>query len=215
MGNTSSPPALQQRKVTVLPVPSAAQQALSLIVPARPVADTVKGRDTAVSMTGNEGEDSSIDQKPVAVTDKRPVKKKIKHPEAAVLAVTLPTRDSGAGAAEHPLQMIAVPADPAKAAAREGIARQVTASVNAYHVNTFGGLSGIEITVNNNSNYLVDEAVVEVRYFLSNSKLYKTETLHFQHIGGLSTQVLKAPKSPRGESIEFKVLSVRSKELDL
>lgn len=102
-----------------------------------------------------------------------------------------------------------------KATSKSAIRNLVTASVNNYHVGAFGGLSGVEITINNRSAFSLDEVNVEVQYFLSNSKLYKTDTLLFQNIGAASSAGLKVPKSSRGATVEYKIVSIKSKELDL
>ena len=102
-----------------------------------------------------------------------------------------------------------------KAIARSNIRNLISASANDYHVGGFGGLSDIEITVNNHSSYTIDEVSVEVQYILSNSKIYKNETLSFQNIQSGSSLILKAPKSSRGQKIDYKITSIKSKDLDL
>jgi DNA-binding NarL/FixJ family response regulator len=107
--------------------------------------------------------------------------------------------------------------DPAlnNAVERARIYQQVAASVNDYHKGAFGGLSDIEITVNNHSGHPLDEVVVELKYILSNSKIYKTETLHFQNLSAGSTSVQPAPKSSRGTQLQYHIISIRSKDLGL
>ncbi|MBS1947225.1 MAG: response regulator transcription factor [Bacteroidetes bacterium] len=107
------------------------------------------------------------------------------------------------------------PASELKAMSKKYLHSLLTASSNDYHKGFFGGVSDIEITVNNRSNFTIDEAVVEVQYLLSNSKLYKTETLTFQNIQPSSSKTLEAPKSSRGSAIDYKIVSVKSKDLDL
>ena len=102
-----------------------------------------------------------------------------------------------------------------KTLARNSIRSMLTASVNEYRKGAFGGLSEIEITVNNRSAYTLDEVTVEVQYLLANLKLYKTETLSFQNIAPSSSPSLEAPKSSRGARVEYRIVSVRSKELGL
>jgi DNA-binding NarL/FixJ family response regulator len=99
--------------------------------------------------------------------------------------------------------------------ARNNIRNLVTAAVNDYHKGLFGGLSDIQLTVNNRSAYTIDEVSIEVKYLLSGSKLHKTETLHFQNISPTSTLTLEAPKSSRGVKIDYRILTVKSKELGL
>jgi DNA-binding NarL/FixJ family response regulator len=122
---------------------------------------------------------------------------------------------SGSTVNTAPARQIVSAADELKAAARSSIHNLVTASVNDYHKGAFGGLSEIEITVNNRSTYTIDEVTVEVQYILANSKLHKTETLNFQNIQPASSKMLQAPKSSRGAKIEYKVISIKSKELEL
>ena len=107
------------------------------------------------------------------------------------------------------------PADEINALAKETIRKLVTASVNDYHKGLFGGLSDIQVTVNNRSTYTMDEVTVEVQYFIAGSKLYKTETLHFQNIAPSSKMMLEAPKSSRGVKIECRIATVQSKDIGL
>jgi len=107
------------------------------------------------------------------------------------------------------------PADESKALAKENIRNMVTASVNDYHKGLFGGLSDIQVTVNNRSTYTMDEVTVDVQYLVAGAKLYKTETLHFQNIAPSSNLVIEAPKSSRGVKIEYKITSIKSKDIGL
>jgi DNA-binding NarL/FixJ family response regulator len=106
-------------------------------------------------------------------------------------------------------------ADDLKSFAKNNIRSLVTVSVNDYHKGLFGGLSDIQLKVSNRSTYTLDEVTVEVQYMLAASKLYKTETINFQNIQPTSTLMLIAPKSTRGVKIDFRILSVRAKELGL
>jgi DNA-binding NarL/FixJ family response regulator len=106
-------------------------------------------------------------------------------------------------------------ADDLKAFAKNNIRSLVTVSVNEYHKGLFGGLSDIQLKVSNRSTYSIDQVIVEVQYMLAGSKLYKTETVNFENILPTSTLVLNAPKSTRGVKLDFRILSVRSKDLGL
>lgn len=98
---------------------------------------------------------------------------------------------------------------------RSGIRNLVTASINTYHKGTFGGLSDIEITVKNGTAYAIDNVHVEVQYFLSGSKLYKTEELDFKNISPSASKQLEAPKSSRGVRIEYRIVTISSQELGM
>jgi len=98
---------------------------------------------------------------------------------------------------------------------RNNIRSFVTASVNNYLAGAAEGLSNIELTVNNRTIYTLDKVTIEVRYMLADSSLYKTETVNFQDISPRSSQILNAPKSSKGVRIEYRILSITSKELEL
>lgn len=99
--------------------------------------------------------------------------------------------------------------------ARAAIASQVSASANGYSVGTFGGISGLQVTVSNRSAYPLDVVVVEVQYIQSNKKIYKTENLYFRGIGAGSALMQEAPKSSRGIRVQYKITMISSKELGL
>ncbi|MBS1607093.1 MAG: hypothetical protein JST42_30860 [Bacteroidetes bacterium] len=101
------------------------------------------------------------------------------------------------------------------AIARSAIAGQVSASANGYSVGTFGGISGLQVTVSNRSAYPLDMVVVEVQYIQSNKKIYKTENLYFRSIGAGSALMQEAPKSSRGVRVQYKITMISSKELGL
>jgi len=101
------------------------------------------------------------------------------------------------------------------ATARAAIAGQVSASANGYSVGTFGGISGLQVTVSNRSAYPLDMVVVEVQYIQSNKKIYKTENLYFRGIGAGSALMQEAPKSSRGVRVQYKITMISSKELGL
>lgn len=101
------------------------------------------------------------------------------------------------------------------ATARTTIASQVSASANGYSVGTFGGISGLQVTVSNHSAYPLDLVVVEVQYVQSNKKIYKTENLYFRGIGAGSALMQEAPKSSRGIRVQYKITMINSKELGL
>jgi hypothetical protein len=97
-------------------------------------------------------------------------------------------------------------------AARVSLNALIQASVNDYKVGALGGLFDIQVSVKNNSPYKVDEVVVQVDYYLSSEKVFKTELLTFTQIAPESTLTKEAPKSSRGVRIEYKIRSIQSKE---
>ena len=99
-----------------------------------------------------------------------------------------------------------------KDAARKNIVNLVSVSSNKFNVGTFGGISELQLTVNNKTNYPLDVVMVEVQYIQANKKVFKTENVYFHNIRAGSSVMVEAPKSPRGVKVEYKVKLINSKE---
>jgi hypothetical protein len=207
--------------VQVVEVPQESPKLVPATIPAALATDSsrISSHDSLQAKTDV---DSVSKEKNIAIPDSKKeiaekhATKKIKDSLKAQPPVSVQKIDSPAKTHNDvPVKQTTSPAADLKAIAKSNIHNLVTASSNDYHVGAFGGLSEIEITINNRSAYLVDEVTVEVQYILSNGKLYKTETLSFQNIQSSSSLILKAPKSSRGAKIEYRIISVKSKELDL
>ena len=80
---------------------------------------------------------------------------------------------------------------------------------------TFGGINDLQLTVTNRSIYPLDVVVVEVQYIQANKKVYRTENLYFRNIGAGSALMQEAPKSSRGIKVQYKIITISSKDLGL
>ena len=104
---------------------------------------------------------------------------------------------------------------PDKEAIRASLINQLSVGANNYVVGTFGGISGLQVTVTNRSAYPLDMVVVEVQYIQANKKTYRTENLVFRGIASGTSLMLEAPKSSRGIKVQYKITTISSKELGL
>jgi len=102
-----------------------------------------------------------------------------------------------------------------KAMARAHLRTLVTAYANYYRIKTPDEFSNIKLTIYNQTYFTLDQVNVEVKYLLSDSTLYKKETMNFKKIPPLSSKVMRVPSSSMGVRIECRIISVKSKELDL
>jgi hypothetical protein len=90
------------------------------------------------------------------------------------------------------------------------LASKVSVSLNDYKVNLFGGIDGIEVTVTNGAAVPVAEAVVELRYILSNkNKKHISETIRFRDLKPGESMTLTGPKSAHGIKLEYSLVSAR------
>jgi hypothetical protein len=102
-----------------------------------------------------------------------------------------------------------------KEAVKNNIFEYISLSNNKYYVGTFGGISDVQITVNNRSLFPLDLVLVEVQYIQTNKKVFKTENVYFKNIDPGSSLVQEAPKSSRGIKIQYRITLINSKELGL
>jgi hypothetical protein len=94
--------------------------------------------------------------------------------------------------------------------AKADLASMLSVSLNEYKVNMFGGIDGIEVTVKNGADVPVAEALVELRYILSNrNKKHITETVVFTNLSPGESRTLPGPKSAKGIKLEYSLISAR------
>lgn len=98
---------------------------------------------------------------------------------------------------------------------RNSIDSYVGASTNTYTVDAIGGITNLDAVVQNNTLFLLDEVDVEIEYIKENGTIFKTELVTIYNIPGKQDKSASAPDSERGLSVNVKVISIRSKELNL
>lgn len=91
----------------------------------------------------------------------------------------------------------------------------ITATRNEYTYREIGGIYDLKITVMNNTEYELDEVVVNVDIIKANGGILKTEQLTFNNISPRSSKTASCPDSERGKSINYHFEKIYSKELEL
>jgi cytoskeletal protein RodZ len=190
--------------------------AINSLPPSSPARDVVPNRDSIVATAPT-----------ATVVNKAPAPK-----------VSAPARERSVAAAQKPQPAVTIPRDslpmatPAihresshrsdlseekvdKDVIRNNLSNLVSLGASGYTVGTFGGISGLQLTVSNRSVHALDLVVVEVQYIQANKKVFKTENLYFRDIAPGSALMQQAPKSSRGIKIQYKITLVNSKELGL
>jgi len=98
---------------------------------------------------------------------------------------------------------------------RNNITSLVQVSTNQYSVNSFGGISNLDIIATNNTDYTIDEIKVAIAYIKKNDGVFKTEYLTFNNIQPKQNKSLSAPDSNRGLSVTLTKQSITSTDLNL
>jgi len=98
---------------------------------------------------------------------------------------------------------------------RNNITNLIQVTTNEYSVNTFGGISNLDIIVTNNTNYTIDQITVAIAYIKENGGIYTTEYLTFNNIPAHQNKSLSAPNSNRGLSVNLTKQTITASELNL
>jgi len=99
--------------------------------------------------------------------------------------------------------------------ARKNIYEQVHVEASAFKTGLFGGISDLDMTIQNKSLYPLDQVAVEIKYFGPEKKLVKTQTIIFNNVPPGKRRTLEVPSTNRGIAIDYTITSINSKALGL
>ena len=88
----------------------------------------------------------------------------------------------------------------------------VSIQSNNYIRGAFGGIRGLELTVSNNSNYLIDEVSVELQIMKPSEQPLRTDIITFRNIGSNKSITVKVPDSQRGIRVDYHITNIESKQ---
>ena len=89
---------------------------------------------------------------------------------------------------------------------------QVSVKSNTYLRGAFGGIRGLELTVFNNSSYLLDEVRVELQIMKPSDQPLRTDIITFRNIGANGAVTVKVPDSQRGIRVEYRITEIESRQ---
>lgn len=90
----------------------------------------------------------------------------------------------------------------------------ISTTRNEYTYREIGGIYDLKITVTNDTEYEINEVVVNVDIIKGNGVILKTEQLTFYNILPRSSKTLSSPDNNRGKSINYHFEKIYSKELN-
>ncbi len=206
--NKTAPP---KRTLTEVP---AQTLAVNTQPPAAPVQEPAPKKDSillktpAVTVAGNTPVTTITKPREKTISPREKSQTTLATQKDSLLAVPAVHRE-----ASHRADMAEEKVD--KDVIRNNLSNLVSLGSSGYTVGTFGGITGLQLTVSNRSVYALDLVVVEVQYIQANKKVFKTENLYFRSIAPGSALMQEAPKSSRGIKVAYKITLVNSKELGL
>jgi hypothetical protein len=96
---------------------------------------------------------------------------------------------------------------------RNNFEKYIQAVTNKYSYDPFGGITNLDIIVRNDTDYMLDEVIVNVDYIKDNKGIYKTEAITLYNIPAHQDKSVSAPNSNRGTSIAVSFENIVSKQL--
>lgn len=96
---------------------------------------------------------------------------------------------------------------------RNNWSKYITYKTSDFEVGFFGGISELEITVNNNTENLIDKVVVQVDYIKESGDLWESKHVVVTNMPPGASKTVKAPESSRGIKIKTMITSITSKSL--
>ncbi|MBN8673633.1 MAG: hypothetical protein J0L56_05840 [Chitinophagales bacterium] len=90
------------------------------------------------------------------------------------------------------------------------LSKQVTVSSNDYQKVAFGGIRNLQLTVSNDSKYVLDNVVVELQYLKPSEQPLKTESIQFRSVAPGGTQTIRVPDTNRGIKVTYKITHILS-----
>ncbi len=102
----------------------------------------------------------------------------------------------------------------AKPVSTESISSKLSLKANDYVVGSFGGIRNLEITLQNDSKYLLDKVAAELQYLNPEGLILKTENIYFQSVSPGQKETVAVKKSKRGVKINYKITSIESRVLN-
>jgi hypothetical protein len=100
-----------------------------------------------------------------------------------------------------------------KPVSAEGLSSQLSLRANDFSIGSFGGIKNLEMTLQNDSKYLLDKVVVEIRYLNPEGMTIITDDIHFKSVYPGAAETVAVKKSRRGVKIAYKITRIESKEI--
>jgi hypothetical protein len=85
---------------------------------------------------------------------------------------------------------------------------------NNYKQRAFGGVQNLELTVSNQSGFVLDKVLVELQYLKPSEEPIKTENIVFSSVAPGGSQTIKIPDFLRGVKVKYKITNVTSSQYE-
>jgi hypothetical protein len=106
-------------------------------------------------------------------------------------------------ATEKPREKIKITSD---------LSSMVSVKANDYVTGSFGGIRNLEMTVQNDSKWLLDEVTVELKYLNLDNIIVNTDRITFRSVQPGEPETIAVKKSRRGLKVKYRIVKIESRE---
>jgi hypothetical protein len=90
----------------------------------------------------------------------------------------------------------------------QDIKNKLSLSANKYKTGFFGGISDLQLTINNASRHFVNQVEIEICYREKNGDLVDTKNFQVESIHPLSSRMISIPPTRKGVKVSYKILNI-------
>lgn len=94
------------------------------------------------------------------------------------------------------------------------LASLVTVKSNNYKKVAFGGIRDLQLTVVNDSKFILDNVTVELQYIKPNELPLKTESIEFNSVAPNASSTIRVPDTNRGIRVVFRITRIKKRAAD-
>ena len=87
-------------------------------------------------------------------------------------------------------------------------------STNAYQTGFFGGIHRLEISVDNQTQFPLDNVMIRVQYLKANQQVFKTSIIQVNQVLAKSVRTVPSPDSNRGVSVRLTMERITSQSMN-
>jgi hypothetical protein len=96
--------------------------------------------------------------------------------------------------------------------ANKNLSKLVAVTTNEYQRVAFGGIRNLQLTVTNDSKYVLDNVLVELAYLKPSEQPLRIDMIPFRNISPGGAMTIRIPDTNRGIKISYRIVSILSKE---
>jgi hypothetical protein len=93
---------------------------------------------------------------------------------------------------------------------KSGLESMVSVTSNDYKRVAFGGIRNLELTVTNDSKFILDKVTVELQYLKPSEEPLKTELVQFHSVSPNGAMTMKIRDTNRGIKVLYKIIDIQA-----